>query len=115
MQANLNHIPTLAKYMESGYKILWTEHALNELKETYTFLETHWTERELTRLSVELERVLMLISNNPRMFALSEETSVRRAPIRRLNMLYYRVIEKEKTVQVLSFFNNRQNPEKRKI
>lgn len=101
--------------MESGYKILWTEHAFNELKETYAFLEAHWTARELTRLSVELERVLMLISNNPRMFALSDQTNVRRVPIRKLNMLYYRVIEKEKTVQILSFFNNRQNPAKRKI
>ena len=47
--------------MKSGYKILWTEHALNELSDTYEYLELHFTERELKKLSSELDRTLQLI------------------------------------------------------
>lgn len=32
--------------MKNGYKVLWTHHALSELKETIEYLENHWTERE---------------------------------------------------------------------
>lgn len=33
--------------MKSGYKILWTDHALSELENTVIYLEENWTEREL--------------------------------------------------------------------
>lgn len=49
--------------MKSGYKILWTEHALNELFDIYEYLELHFTERELKRLSTELDRKLQLSSH----------------------------------------------------
>jgi hypothetical protein len=32
--------------MESGYKILWTDHALSELSKTYNYLEANFTQRE---------------------------------------------------------------------
>ncbi len=44
--------------MKSTYKINWTSHALDELKEIYNYLEINWTEKELRKLSVELERTL---------------------------------------------------------
>ena len=37
--------------MKNGYRIRWTDNALKELGETITFLETHWTEKELRKLS----------------------------------------------------------------
>ena len=33
--------------MKNGYKILWTDHAISELKGTIAYLENHWTEKEL--------------------------------------------------------------------
>jgi plasmid stabilization system protein ParE len=99
--------------MESGYKIFWTDHALKELAETYDYLEKHFTEREMRKLSTELEKTLKLISLNPSLFPKSEFKEVRRAVIIKFNTLYYR--EKEKSIEILSFFSNRQNPEIRKI
>lgn len=29
--------------MKSGYKILWTDHAISELKDTIEHLEENWT------------------------------------------------------------------------
>jgi len=52
--------------MKSGYKIEWTDNALEELKTIYQYLEKNWTEKELRNLSTEIERTIKLISNNPK-------------------------------------------------
>lgn len=99
--------------MESGYKILWTNHALTELTSTYEYLEKNFTQRELNKLSQEIERVLELISKNPNLFPLSESQGIRKVIVKKFNTLYYR--ENQATIEILSFFSNRKNPENRKI
>ncbi len=101
--------------MESGYKILWTDNALNELQETYSYLELNWTVKILNKLSTELDKTLKLISRNPQLFQISEYKNIRRIILLRFNTLYYRVDEENKVVEILSFFSNRQNPDNRKI
>lgn len=39
--------------MENGYKIYWTDHALEELASTYKYLEEYFTKKELKKLSIE--------------------------------------------------------------
>ena len=99
--------------MKSGYKILWTEHALIELSDTYDYLELHFTKRELKKLSTELDRTLKLISQSPHLFPISELKGVRRVVIKKFNTLYYR--EKGGYVEIISFFSNRKKPIKEKF
>ena len=100
--------------MKNGYKILWTDNALKELEKTIVFLEENWTEKELRRLAINLEKTLSLISQNPFIFQSSEiKKDIRRAVVLSLNTLYYRVTENN--VEIVSFFSNRQNPDKRKV
>ncbi len=100
--------------MKNGYKIEWTDNALHELKVTFEYIEKKWTEKELRKLSNEIERTVNLISNNPNLFPLTEGRNIRKAVIKKLNTLYYR--EKDnKIVEILSFFSNRQNPVKIKL
>ena len=99
--------------MESGYKILWTEHALAELAQTFEYLETYFTEHEMRKLSSEVDRTLNLISHNPSIFPKSDSKGIRKAVIKKFNTMYYRT--KENNVEILSFFSNRQNPDKRKL
>ena len=99
--------------MENGYKILWTNHALSELKHTYEHIEKFWTAKELKRLAVEIERTLKLISTNPELFPIDINLNCRRAVILKLNTIYYR--KKNNYVEILSFYANRQNPDNRKV
>ena len=99
--------------MESGYEILWTDHALDELAVTYEYLKINFTEKELKKLSTEIDKTLDLISKNPGLFPMSESQGIRSVIIKKFNTMYYR--EKLKTVEILSFFSNRQNPDKRKL
>lgn len=100
--------------MKSGYKILWTNHALSELENTIEYLEEYWTERELKNFSKELDHTIELISKNPKLFLVSnKKKKVRRVVVAKYNNLYYRF--GKESVEILSFFSNRQNPDKIKI
>ena len=96
--------------MRSGYKVLWTENALSELGSTYQYLEQNFSKSELKKLSIEIDKILKLISKNPKMFPISIKKKVRRVVIKRFNTMYYQ--ENDNTIEILSFFSNRQNLDK---
>ena len=100
--------------MKSGYKILWTDHAIAELKETLEYLENNWTERELRRFSAKLDHTIELISKSPEIFPTSfEKKNIRKAVVEKHNNLYYRI--NKNTIEVVSLFSNKKNPYKKKI
>lgn len=100
--------------MKSGYRIVWTNHALNELQNTIHYLEENWTVKELQNLATSIEEAISLISHNPYLFQVSDiKRNIRRVIIAKHNTLYYRL--KEDQIEILSFFSHRQSPKKRKL
>jgi len=91
-----------------------TDHAISELKDTLEYLGEDWTEKELSNFSKELDHTIELISKNPELFQVSKKKKeVRKAVVARYNNLYFRT--KNDTVEILSLFSNRQDPDKIKI
>ena len=89
-------------------------HALSELQSTIEFLELNWTEKELRKLAIEIEKTIDLLSHNPMLYQPSDlNIQARRVVVAKKKTLYYRI--NGNTVEVLSFFSNRQNPIKRKV
>ena len=99
--------------MGSGYKILWTPNAMKELEETIEYLENNFSEKEIKRLAQKIEATTQLISQNPTIFIKLEDKNIHKVVLLKLNTMYYRI--KGENVEILSFFSNRQSPEKRKI
>lgn len=100
--------------MRNGYKILWTDHAISELEKTIEYLENNWTEKELRNFSAKLDHTIQLISKSPELFPDSyEKKGIRRAIVEKHNNLYYRIIDN--SIEIVSLFSNRQNPDKKKI
>ncbi|WP_291975951.1 type II toxin-antitoxin system RelE/ParE family toxin [Lutibacter sp.] len=100
--------------MKSGYKILWTNHAISELKETIDYLENNWTEKKLRKFSAKLDHTIELISKTPEMFPNSlEKKEIRKAVIEKYNNLYYRI--HKNSIEIISLFSNRKKPSKKKI
>ena len=99
--------------MKSGYEIVWSDQALKELEETIKYLKQNFTNKELRKLAVDIERNLDIISENPLIFSRTERFDIRKVVIAKFNTLYYK-IENEK-IEIISFFSNRQNPSNRKI
>lgn len=99
--------------MKSGYRIFWTEHAASELDQTIQYLQTEFSAKEISKLLIKLEETLELISINPKIFPISDKKGIRKTILLKYNSIYYREINN--TVEILSFFSNRQNLTKRKI
>ena len=100
--------------MKSGYKILWTQHSLHELKSTMTFLEQNWTKKELQSFVTKLDHTVELISKTPQMFpsTLMNKKNIRKAVIDKNNNLYYQI--NAYSINILSVFSSQQHPNKRK-
>jgi plasmid stabilization system protein ParE len=97
--------------MKNGYKVFWTENALIELEVTILYLQSNWTTIEIRNLFESLDKTITLLSRNPLIFTVSHNKKmVRRVIILSFNTLYYRVVGDK--VEILSFFSNRQNPNK---
>jgi plasmid stabilization system protein ParE len=100
--------------MTSGYKILWTQNAVEELKGIVGYLEENWTEKELRNFAHELDHTIELISKNPELFQASKvKKDIRRAVIAKYTNLYYKT--SSDSVEILSLFSNRQSSDKLKI
>lgn len=100
--------------MKNGYNIFWTDFALKELENTIKYIEQNWSEKELKNLAEKLEETLNLISKNPDIFQVSEfKKDVRRVVVLKFNTIYYRLNNNQ--IEILSFFSNRQDPDKRKL
>lgn len=99
--------------MKSGYKLLWTANAIKELSDTFSYLETNFSFKELNQLANKLENISELISKNPNIFPISKKNNVHRVVILKYNTMYYKV--ENENIIILSFFSNRQSPSKRKL
>ncbi len=89
--------------MKNIYKIHWTDHALKELNEVYDYLKANWTENELRKLSLEIEKTIELISKNPELFPIiNQNETIRRTVITKHNTIYYKKLNK--VIEILSFF-----------
>lgn len=99
--------------MKSGYKVFWTAHALEELRQTIQYLESEFTPKEIERLAYKIEFVIRNISRFPDLYPESSRMKrVRRAVVTKFNTIYYRVDPEHRRIEVLSFFSNRQDGEK---
>lgn len=99
--------------MENGYNILWTTNALEELEQTIEYLQLHFTDKEIKKLVQKIESLIEITSQNPFIFPISESKTIHKLVILEFNTMYYRV--NNGSVEILSFFSNRQSPQKRKI
>ncbi|MEQ1764716.1 MAG: type II toxin-antitoxin system RelE/ParE family toxin [Pyrinomonadaceae bacterium] len=96
--------------MKSGYRLLWSDKALEELRRTFAYLEENFSDLEIRRVTAKLEFTLKLIVQNPFAFPHSQKSQgMRRALVTRHNTIFYRISRNQ--VEILSFFSNRQDPD----
>ncbi len=94
-------------------KISWTPTAIKTYFKVLDYLEEAWTKNEVQNFADEVEKVLNQIAENPGMFEASrKKKNIRKAYITRHNTLYYRIKPIKKELELLTFWDNRQNPEK---
>ena len=94
-------------------KISWTRTARRTYFKVLDYLAENWTKREVVNFINEVENLLNQITNNPEMFQSSrKKKNVRKALITKHNTLYYRIKPRKKELELITFWDNRQNPNK---
>lgn len=94
-------------------KISWTPTARRTYFNVLDYLAENWTKREVVNFINEVENLLNQITNNPEMFQASrKKKNVRKALITKHNTLYYRIKPRKKELELITFWDNRQNPNK---
>ena len=53
-----------AGFMKNIYKIIWSDEALTNLKDTINYLENHWTETEIKKFAQLLDKHLNPLLNS---------------------------------------------------
>ena len=94
-------------------KVTWTPTAKKTYFAVLDYLEEVWTEKEIQNFIREVNTLLNQISNNPEMFQSSrKKKNIRKGFITKHNSLYYRIKLRKKELELLTFWDNWQDPGK---
>jgi len=97
--------------MKSGYKLMWSNWALADLKKIMNYLAEEWTQREIKIFVGKLDKRLTLISANSNLFPkTTKRRNVRKSVLTKQTVIYYEAVENQ--VIIITLFDSRQNPEK---
>lgn len=100
--------------MRNTYKIVWTDEALNGLKDIIDYLERKFSEKDVAKFAKKLDKQIEIIKNNPETFSLSAKSGqIRRALVAKLTSIYYRI--DGDIITIVTVYDNRKNPEDLKI
>jgi plasmid stabilization system protein ParE len=94
----------------AGYTIIWSPKARITYYQIMEYLLEKWTFKELDTFISRTEEVIAHIYNNPLLYPYSKESDTHKCVLVKQISLFYRV--KTNTVELLIFWDNRQDPAK---
>ncbi len=60
--------------MKNTYKLVWTEEALNGLKDIFNYLERKFSEKDIRKFAKKLDKQLELLNKSPETFAFTNSS-----------------------------------------
>ncbi len=95
------------------YKIVLSERAIKDLNKTIVFLLKRWTEKEASSFLVKLDEIKNEISKNPLLFPYHDEVNqIHKVVLTKHNIIFYKIDDTNKIIQIITIFNVYQDPEK---
>jgi plasmid stabilization system protein ParE len=97
--------------MKGGYKLLWSDRALADLQNIINYLTENWTPKETQNFARRLDKRLDIIATSPGLFPkTTKRKNVRRSVLTKQTVIYYET--RENIINIVTFFDPRQNPKK---
>ncbi|MBS1527568.1 MAG: hypothetical protein JST19_18110 [Bacteroidetes bacterium] len=90
------------------YTISWSPEARITYYRLLDYLDERWTFREIENLIDRTDEALSHISRNPLLYPYSQESNAHRCVLVKQVSLFYRI--KSNNVELLTFWDNRQDP-----
>lgn len=96
-------------------RINWTAESERTFNENLDYLAKEWDAFVLNSFFDRVDEILELIRSNPELYPLHRpEENVHRCVVHERIMLYYRIVD-DQTVDLLTFWNTTQDPDKLKF
>ncbi len=95
-------------------KIIWSPKAISEYAGIVDFLLLIWNVNTILNFENIISQFISIISKNPISFPVISG-NIRKVVIHKNGSLYYEFKEVENTIEILSVFDNRQNPDRLKL
>jgi len=97
-------------------EVIWSAKVRITFFMVLDYPEKNWSKTGITQFNKKTELVIQAIQKNPDIFACSSKhKNIRRAIIGKNNSFVYQVDKNNRKVYLLTFFDNRQNPESLKL
>jgi plasmid stabilization system protein ParE len=97
-------------------KIVWSQTAETSFDDLVFYLGNKWGPAIITKLFVEMEIALKLISDNPYIFpVISPKKQIRKCVIRKRTILLYKINWKNQEIEIILVIDGRINPLKYKL
>ncbi len=93
-----------------AYEVIWSPEAEATFDNIVEYLNRHWTSKEIIRFIKRTEEVIFLLVQNPYLFRGSDKENIFEVLVTKQNLLLYQVVESDKRVELISFWDTRQNP-----
>ena len=93
-----------------AYKVIWSPEAIYTFNRIIEYLDAHWTSKEIIKFIERTEDVVSLLEQNPYLFRGSDKENIYEVLVTKQNLLLYQIIELNKRVELISFWDTRQNP-----
>ncbi len=94
--------------------IIWTQRALKTYFKVSDYLQKEWGNKKVENFAGEVEKTTHRIKENPYMFEASRKyKNVRKGFITEHNTMFYRVKPRKKEIEILIFWDNRQDDTKK--
>ena len=91
--------------------VFWTRNAIVSLSKIIDYLREHWTEKEVIKFLADIRKSIRLIQKNPYIYMASEtKDEIRKGFVNKKVRLFYKINTKRNRIDLLLFWDNRQNP-----
>ncbi len=96
------------------HQIIWTEKAIISYARNIEYLEERWTDREIKLFTAAIERKLAILITHPDIGTSRNKRHphIRHTLVHKRVTLIYKVIAANKTIELIWFWNNYQDPRK---
>lgn len=102
--------------MDTDWTVVWSQQARGTYFLVLDYLNEYWSKRELHQFMHRVEIAIHAIKRNPELFAASSHNrKLRKAFVDKNNSFFYSIDFYKRRLLILTFYDNRQDPDKYKI
>ena len=96
-------------------KIIWTPEAKDSFSQNLDYLLAEWGDQVTSDFLDRVDEVILRLSKNPKIYpVINPSDNIHRCVVVKQISLYYRIVSTTQ-IDLITFWNNFQNPEKLKL